>query len=65
VGITDVADTDVLRAPEPANVGGVGVVDLHPQAQTRESQDEQVAGDDPVSPAEVLLMRSILRTSPC
>lgn len=48
--MADVADETMLRAPDPADVGGAGVVDLHLQAEPGEPQNGQVTGDDPVTP---------------
>lgn len=51
--MTNVALT-VLSAPDPAYGEGVGVVDLHPEAQVRQPKDKQVVGDYLVLLAEVV-----------
>ena len=53
-GLSDVANASVPRAPDHADVGVVGVEDLHLQPHAGELDDYKVTGDDLVSAAEVL-----------
>lgn len=53
--MSNVADAAVLEAPDPADVGAIGVEDLHLEPQDVELEDYKVVVDDLVPAAEVPL----------